>query len=343
MSPAKLDNFHDWDDTHQSGVIYQNSARRAAAFVKGTLIQDYVVTGSYDSQKINREKFFSDINPNDYYPIYGDTSVVHYDARSTSKLYARVDQGKNYFMFGDYLSHEASSPMRLGSYSRTLNGIRAHYDHGSVAGTAFAAKTSRTTMVDEQPGLGLSGPYAVSRLNALTNSEQINIVVRDRYQPALVVSSKPMTRHVDYEFEPFSGRILFREPVPSIDENLNPVSIRVSYEVEGGGPKYWVAGVDGEVTLAPGMVVSGRYAKDENPLTDKTLAGATAEWKVGEGTRLMLDLAHSSGSEFLSNGAFTTQPTYLAGRGGGAQGSPSLLPENPSGNAYRAEVSHQSE
>jgi peptide/nickel transport system substrate-binding protein len=49
-----------------------------------------------------------------------------------------------------------------------------------------------------------------------------------------------MTRFTDYEFEPFDGRLLFRRPVPAVDELLNPVSLRVTYEVERGGEKAWV-------------------------------------------------------------------------------------------------------
>ncbi len=331
------DNFHNWDAPNQSGVVYQNMSSRVAGFVKGTVFGDYVLTGSYDSAKINQQKFFADINPNDYYPIYGDTSVVRYDARSTGKLFLRVDQEKNYFLYGDYLSHDTAQPLRLGTYSRTLTGAKTHFENGVVSGTGFVARTSRTTMVDEQPGLGLSGPYAVTRLNALANSEQITIVVRDRYQPAVVLSRTPMVRHVDYEFEPFSGRLLFREPVPSVDENLNPVSIRAIYEVEEGGPKHWVGGIDGRVKLGDQVAVSGRYAKDDNPLTQKSLTGATAEWTPRAGTQVVIDAAQSNGSDFTGNETVSSRRLLTPGS---SLGSSSIL-DKPSGKAFRADMKHE--
>ncbi|QHI97276.1 hypothetical protein GT347_04345 [Xylophilus rhododendri] len=330
------DNFHQWDGPNQSGVVYQNTSSRAAGFIKGTIFQDYVLTSSYDSAKITQQKFFWDVDPNDYYPIYGDTSVVRYDARSTGKLYLRIDQQKNYFLYGDFLSHDSAQPLRLGSYARTLTGARAHYENETVAATAFAAKTSRTTMVDEQPGRGLSGPYAVSRLNAVANSEQVSILVRDRLQPAVVRSRTPMVRHVDYEYEPFSGRILFREPVASVDEDFNPVSIRIVYEVEDGGPKYWVGGADGQLKLGPDLTVSGRHTKDDNPLTQKTLSGATADWQLGESTHIVLDAASSRGSDFIASGSLGTASNRGLAAGGG-----SIL-ALPSGQALRAELNHDS-
>ncbi|WPB56145.1 hypothetical protein [Xylophilus sp. GOD-11R] len=334
------DNFHNWDAPNQSGDVYQNMSSRAAGFLKGTIFSDYVLTSAYDSAKINQSKFFWDVNPNDYYPIYGDTSVVRYDARSTSKLFLRVDRQKNYLLYGDFLTAEPTRPLRLGSYSRTLTGARVHFDNGPVSGTGFAARTSRTTMVDEQPGLGLSGPYAVSQLNALANSEQITIVVRDRYQPAIVVSRTPKVRHVDYEFEPFSGRILFREPVPSADENLNPVSIRVVYEVEQGGPEHWVGGVEGRIEVADALALSGRYARDDNPLTQKTLAGATAEWAPREGTQMSLDIASSEGTDFIGGRALSAR-SLLNPQGGGLQAGAGALLDKPAGHAFRADLRHE--
>ena len=40
---------------------------------------------------------------------------------------------------------------------------------------------------------------------------------------------RPLTRLVDYSFEPFSGRILLATFLPGVDANLNPVTLRVTY------------------------------------------------------------------------------------------------------------------
>ena len=66
----------------------------------------------------------------------------------------------------------------------------------------------------------------------MSGSERVEIITRDRNQLAVVLQSVPMTRLTDYEFEPFTGRLLFRRPIPTLDERMNPVSIRVTYEID---------------------------------------------------------------------------------------------------------------
>ncbi|MRU32334.1 hypothetical protein FGX02_01070, partial [Xylella fastidiosa subsp. multiplex] len=79
------------------------------------------------------------------------------------------------------------------------------------------------------------------------NSEQVEVVVRDRNQPDIVLQRTAVTRFVDYTVEPLTRRILFTRAISSVDANLNPQSIRVTYEVDSGGPKFTVAGVDIQV------------------------------------------------------------------------------------------------
>ena len=98
----------------------------------------------------------------------------------------------------------------------------------------FASHDSLRQVIDEFAALGISGPYPVSNPTGVSGTERVEIVTRDRNQPALVLSTVPLTRFTDYEFEPFSGRLLFRRPVPALDERFNPQSIRVTYEVDGG-------------------------------------------------------------------------------------------------------------
>ncbi|MBK9341199.1 MAG: hypothetical protein IPN04_11720 [Rhodoferax sp.] len=130
-----------------------------------------------------------------------------------------------------------------------FNGCKVHYETDSVQANLFCSKKQANKgYVDEQPARGISGPYAVERPNAIANTETVEIVVRNRSQPAVILSRTRPRRYSDYDFEPFSGRILFREPVPSVDENNNPVYIRISYEVEEEfGDKHWVGGLDAKL------------------------------------------------------------------------------------------------
>ena len=75
----------------------------------------------------------------------------------------------------------------------------------------FASHDSLRQVIDEFAALGISGPYPVSNPNGVSGTERVEIITRDRNQPALVLSAVPLTRFTDYEFEPFSGRLLFRQ------------------------------------------------------------------------------------------------------------------------------------
>ena len=326
------DSLRHWGTDPASGSFWSVGAR-TAAFVKGTIASETLLTAAFDSNKVNPQRFFADVDPNQYFPLAGDASLVDYDARSTSKLYLRVDHGASYALYGDFQTLPPGQTAWLGSYARTLTGVLGHYETAHAQLGVFAAEQSSHQFVDEQPGRGLSGPYAISQTNALANSELVEILVRDRNQPALVLSRRVLTRYADYDFEPFSGRIVFREPVMSVDENLNPVSIRITYEVEGGGPRYWVGGFDGALALRENLMVGARYAQDWDPVTAFKLYGANTVWRLDPRTTLSLDLARSEGNQL--------EAQTLGGLAPVQPGAP--LAGAPHGSAGRIELTHRDE
>ena len=44
---------------------------------------------------------FRDIQPEAFYPMYGDSSLKQFDAQTSGRFYARVDRGLGYVMYGD--------------------------------------------------------------------------------------------------------------------------------------------------------------------------------------------------------------------------------------------------
>jgi uncharacterized repeat protein (TIGR01451 family) len=266
---------------------------RAAFYLKGKIKGEYLLTAAYDSDKDTKERLFRDIQPDEFYPIYGDSSVRGFDAQSTSKLYVRVDNKRSYLLWGDFTTQSASEARKLTNYSRSLTGVRQHYENERVSVNAFASRDSTRQVIEEMRANGTSGPYTLGTPNALANSEKIEIVTRDRNQPALILASVPQSRFSDYEIEALTGRILFKAPVPSIDRDLNPVFIRATYEVDQGGEQFWVAGVDAQVKVTDRVEVGGVYVKDQNPLAPYSLAGANATVKVAQGTYVTGEMARS--------------------------------------------------
>jgi uncharacterized repeat protein (TIGR01451 family) len=266
---------------------------RIAFFLKGKIKGGVLLTAAYDSDKRARERLFRDIEPDKYYPVYGDSSLRGYDAQSSRRLYLRIDHKRSYLLLGDFQTRTDGEQRALGNYQRSLNGVRGHYENRFVVAEAWASRDTTRQVVEEIPADGTSGPYRFRAANGLINSERVEILTRDRNQPSLIVRTELMQRFVDYEFEPFTGRLLFRDPVRGLDENLNPRSIRVTYEVDQGGDPFWVYGANAQVRLTERLEVGGSYVRDENPLDQQRLVSANATVRLTDGTYVLGEIAET--------------------------------------------------
>jgi hypothetical protein len=306
---------------------------RAALYLKGKVSGEYLLTLAYDSEKDTRKKLFQDIDPNTFYPVYGDASFRGTDAQSSGKLYVRLDKGLSYLLWGDYTTADTNLARQLSQYSRSLPGMRAHYEEGDVTANAFVARQSLTQIVDEFPARGVSGPYSVSKSNGISGSEKVEILVRSRGQTAIILKATPLTRSLDYEFEPFNGQILFRSPVPSVDDQLNPVSIRVTYEVDQGGKQFTIVGGDVRLKITSDLSLGVSVAKDYNPDTPSTVVGANLQLKLSKNTELIAEVARAKSIVGATSNNFgVNNSASFAGLGGSV-----------SGNAARVEIRHSSD
>ncbi len=312
-------------------------AGRAAFFVKGMIKGDVLLTAAFDSEKETRQRALQDINPDKFYPVLGDSSTKGLEARSADRLYVRLDRGRNYVLYGDFATGEGLSQKTgldsvklrdLGQYTRTMTGARAHFEDDRGFVDTFAMYDSLRQAVEEYRGNGTSGPYSVVNMNAVENTEQLEIIVRDRNNTSRILSTTTLVRFVDYTFEPFSGRILLKAPLPSLDESLNPVSLRITYEVDSGGTKYWVYGVSGQARLNDRIEIGGSYVKDDNPGQP---AGAGYTTVPGQGTRELRELVSANaGIRVGENGLLVAEV---------ARSDSATAAADVQGNAYRIDWS----
>ena len=267
------------------------SAGHAALLLKGEIKGSNLLTMAYDSDKTARNQLFRDIQPDQYYPIYGDASVRGYDAQSTSKAYLRIDHGQSYIVYGDFLTTDPGTTNSLSNYSRSMTGVKTHFANDRFNLTGFASYDSLTQVVDELLANGTSGPFVLSNPNGVENSEKVEILTRDRNQPSVIIDIRELTRFADYEFEPFTGELLLKAPLPSLDSNLNPQSIRVTYEVNSGGPRFWVGGGMGQVKLNKFMQIGGTLVNDTNPQDPNKLFAFTTNIRLQSKTTLSAEYA----------------------------------------------------
>lgn len=335
------DRINSWSRLSSDGK--RSAALRSAFFLKGRVGAEGLLTMSYDSDKPSRDRLFRDLDPERFYPTYGDSSLVGFDARSNSRLYLRYDVGRNYLMYGDITTGDgfsqrfgqgsvASTAVRdLGQYSRAMTGVRGHLENDRGYMDVFGAYDNLRQVVEEFPGRGLSGPYTVSNsLHAIIGSERVELVVRDRYAPSRIVTIRPLQRFADYTFEPFSGRILMTTPVPSVDSELNPVSVRITYEIEQGGDRFWVYGANAQYQITPSFNIGGSAVKDENPLAPFSLYSANATVNLGPNTYLRGEWAKTESTAGSWGGNIYTM-------------NPALNGEQVNGDAWRVEFKHHSQ
>jgi len=269
-----------------------DAAARTAFFLKGKVLGSTLLTLAYDSDKPSDTRLFRDIQPNEFYPVYGDSSARGFDAQSTGKLYVMVQNGTSYALLGDYTTQSDNPARQLTQYSRALNGVKGHWQEGAYTVEGFASRTSATQLVEEFRANGTSGPFRLN-INGVLNSQQVDILTRDRNQPSRIVKDEPLAAFTDYELEPYSGQLLLKSPVPSVDADLNPVFIRVSYSVDSGGPKHLVAGVDAKVEITPNIAVGATLIRDADPLNQQDLAGINLSARLGEKTLATAEIARS--------------------------------------------------
>ncbi|MEG0404689.1 MAG: SdrD B-like domain-containing protein [Acinetobacter sp.] len=276
----------------------RNVTGRAALFLKGKVKGEYLLTLAYDSDKDKKQRLFRDIRPDEYYPVYGDSAAKGFDAQSTSKLYVRVDKGRSYAMYGDYVTRtENDEGISLGQYNRSLTGVRSTVEIDKYKVTAFAAQTNTQQVVNEQRAMGISGPYSLGGVNAQDvrdNSEKVEVITRDRNNPGLIIAQTTLTRFTDYEVDTFSNSIYLKDPVSSVDADLNPVYLRITVESDQGGEEYTVGGVSGSVKVTDQVKVGASYVKSNNPLTKDQLASVNTVVKfANDKGKLVAEFARS--------------------------------------------------
>lgn len=223
----------------QNRNVNEDIRGRVQFFYKGPLFNSKnMLTLAYDSQQpLNRvsgqDRMFQ-LNPLDrVYPIFGDSSTRFQETESNSKVFARLDRGRNYAMFGDFTADMEQN--RLLSYGRKLTGVKVHFENengdfitatGARPDTAFARQII--------PG-GTLGIVQLERIDLMPGSEQLVIETRDRRNPELILSREALTRGLDYNIDTNSGTIFFLRPINTFDRDLNLVQIVATYEYRSNG------------------------------------------------------------------------------------------------------------
>ncbi|RYX83215.1 DUF11 domain-containing protein [bacterium] len=288
-----------------------NLGARGAVYLKGSIEGKYLLSMRYDTQNDEDRRLFRDIQPDEFYPVYGDSSLKGFDAQSTSQLYVRVDKDNSFALYGDFSpfssrSGAVSSTNSLARYSRSMTGVQVHGENKSYSATSFFARQNTTRRVYELRGNGTSGPYALPDTQIRPQSEIVQIITRDRNNPGVVLNVREQTRFSDYTFDGFLTGLLFRAAVPSFDQDGNPLFIRVTYELDAGGPAYSVYGGLIQGKLSNNWQVGASYVSDQNPDNGADIYGVNSSYRLSRNTVVTAEYAHSNGGLLPANATATS-------------------------------------
>ena len=294
-------------------------------FYRGRLFGDNLLTLAYDSQRplnrtAGRDRLFQ-LDPLERaYPLFGDTSTRYEDAQSNSKVYARLDRGRSYAMFGDFDTEQTE--LGLTGYGRRLTGAKVHLEneHGDIlAVTGAHPDTAFTRDVFAAGRLGL---IPLTHGDILPGSETVTLEVRDRRNPELILSRETLIRSIDYNLDATAGVLFMLRPISAFDYALNLVQIVATYEHRAVGLSSAVYTARGVKRIERTGTRLGFSFVDQQQaqLGRFMLGGIDGEQKLPHGGRLRFEWAMSRGSVATSGNLFSTGD------------------ETHNGNAYRAEL-----
>jgi len=239
---------------------------RGELYLKGVIRGDALLTLRYSSDRDTEDSLFRDIRGEEYYPVYGDNSERGADAQSSSNLFVKVEKGRSYVLYGDIAIEPEASALKLGGLQRVATGAKGHWENDRVSVTVFAARTAQEQQEQEIRGRGVSGPYDLDLSGYVQGSERVEILVRDE-DGGDILSATPLLRGTDYLLDFFRNTITFDTPVRQFDLDGNPVSIRVTYEVEAEGAEaYWLYGGEVNYALSERTSIGARAVHADAPL-----------------------------------------------------------------------------
>jgi uncharacterized repeat protein (TIGR01451 family) len=271
---------------------------RIAGFAKGTVKGGWLVTVAGDTAKSRGHQdgdLFLDVNPDERYPLFGDSSTQEFEAQSRFPVYLKAEKDAFRGVFGDF--DTGLSESKLSRYSRRLSGLGADYQGERFEFSGFATDTNQAFVRDEIAADGTSGRFQLSAAPLVRNSETITIETRDRFRPDVTVASVTLTRYADYEIDFDTGEIVLRLPVPASDAAFNPNVILVDYETSAPVDRALTAGGRGAVKFLDGRAEAGAtfiHEEGTGAAPETTdLAGADLVVNLTEATELRAEYART--------------------------------------------------
>ena len=310
------------DTEHYSKTVFMDG--RVAYYLKGRIKGDWLLTASADTQEQPLSSIFSSLDekdpryllrrldPDRYYPVYGDDSTMTEDAPTQGKFYVRLERGESYVMWGNYTVSLHGN--ELATVDRGLYGGRLHavtdattkYGERRATLDGFLGDPGTLSAREEYRGTGGS-LYYLKHLDSTIGSDLLSIEVRDK-NSGLVLRTQDLVRGQDYDIDSLQGRIVLSQPLPSTSDDTsivrtgdipgNPVFLVVRYEYQPGLAQMSNYDYGGRVSNWFGNHLEiGANASRQNEAAngDRRIGGLDATLRYTPSTYIKGELAQSRG------------------------------------------------
>jgi hypothetical protein len=288
---------------------------RVAFYLKGkikgnVLLTAALDTGEHDVRDILKQldakdprRFLKRIDPDDYYPVYGDDSSAVEDAPTSGRFYVRLKKDDSHVMWGNYKAYIIGN--KFLTNERTLYGAQGVYKSNKVAldggrsreVSVYAAQPGTLTQNDALRGTGGSA-YFTKHQDITQGSETVSIELRDPVS-GFVLSKTTLKEGTDYDFDYSQGVVLLNQPLQSTSAGkwvylvlayeYTPATTEVKGYASGGRAHQWLGD-----HVRVGVTAMRDYSGEAN----LDLGGADVRLQATEKTYLDVHAARSEGRGF---------------------------------------------
>lgn len=286
-------------ERHHDGAYAEG---KLSFYGQGEIGSGHLLTAAVDTRPVRDDMLFRRIEPEKYYPIYGDASELRFNTASRSGTFVRLDHRRYGAMFGDFQTDFGKTEFT--KYHRSFNGASGEARFRGGNARAFVTRTDQSTYQEEIRAEGTAGFYFLEHYPLVEGSEKIRVEVRDRYRPERIVRVDAKQVNRDYDINYMDGSILFKESVPGFDESLNPVTIVVSYECRNGGERNFIYGARSSIAVVDSLAFGTTVVVEEEGEESSTLFGVDLSGRLREGLRLESEYARSEKFTFGDGDAF---------------------------------------
>ena len=337
-------------DDHFNGKLYKDG--RIAFYLKGKVRGHYLLTAQLDTgedglSKIFKQlgekdpkRIFREIDPDRYYPVYGDDSTLTTDVNTQGKFYVKLEKNKSHLLWGNF--NTGITGTELSQYNRSLYGLQivsespAETKFGDTKKLVSAFLSAGETRQDHNEFLSTGGSlYYLIHQRVTEGSEKVYVEVRDKDSGRLKGKSV-LVQGADYQIDNYQGRLLLSTPlslkaasdtiISSGLMNGDKLVLVIDYEYYSDSVEFNARNTGGLRAynwFGDYFKMGSTYIQENREGTDYNLSSLDAVLKLHKGTYFNFEYAKSQQLQtpgYYSNDGGLTFQSLAASIGAADQG-----------------------